>query len=500
MNISHTSLSNSITEQIIQKERNDFHEHRLKQSLDTADYVIKYNNIVSILTSHSESTVGFSRNYIINPINRYADDRLGSTVDALSKIEFLLQSFQLIAAGTSLIFRHHFLSNSEQLLQLLEKSIKDKDDINIQMSLAQLKGKINSEKTKLMEDAKKYGISTGSSLPSTTSTILDLAEKSTSASSLILGWTGGVISALVDGYELNNADKTLTRHKKFCEKIERIAKERCLPEDPKQVLSDREKLKNQLRELAVEKHRQLGKYLEFEHTKRKAKFVVSTLLSLSLLALQTAAIVVAIGSFILIPQFALLGASIVFIAVGAYYWATNRPNLFKATVANYFHSTYYSIRNYITVWLLARAKLEFMDLNSQRIDWLARQSLSPQTAEKEALVQHESKHEALKKEIEQLEKDASYWRSKQDTIKADLLNAEFADMNRGNDARFWNMHKLISTIKEQINNFNNEDKDELKNILGLDLDELNENSSEIEFRDRLLGSHLGTSEVDLKDL
>lgn len=478
--------------------------HQTVHSLENADFAKQNKQLASSFITIGSVNVDFTKEEFIEPLQLFEkagidiDDHIEEVAHKLVTAELALKSFEGIITGASLLFRRQFLSDAEQLHQLLDEKIKDEKDLpeEVQKSLAALKKKIIEEKVKLAEDAKKFGMSTGSYLPSAASTILAIADKSTRVSGVVLGWTGGVVSTLVAGYELKKAGEERALHTKFRDNIENLAKNRQLPANPAQVLEEREKLKGQLKTMTLEKHQSIDKYLQFSLIHRKAKFFVMTFLSMAYLALQTAALVAAVGAFILVPQFALLGASIVFLAVGAYYWASNRPNLFKAMVSTCLHTSYYSIRNSITLWKLGRAKLELMEHTAQHINLLARQRLG-EPIEIDVLAVFRSKHEELKEAVELLKVDAGHWKEMQDNIKAELLGAELADLNRSNAGRLLELQELILAIKSQFGNFSEEDKKELKEVLGLDLDGLNKNSSDMDFRERVLNSHLGISEDDL---
>lgn len=428
------------------------------------------------------------------------------TIDAhLLNIELVLRGLQGVSEGVILIVRHQYLSESKRFLELLRlKSMElrpgSNEIIQLDAYLKALDEKIKKEEIFFERAMKDYAISNAGYLPTAVGTVWNLCSKMSPVAGTALGWVGGVVSSGIYFYEKNKAAQSIVVHEKFFGDIQKLAEKHAKALPPKTddvTFAKRKELKDKLKELTLTKHQKVDDYLHFSLFKKSARFYVASFLTAAYLALQTAAIFVAIGSFILFPQFALLGLFVGFLAVGIYYWASNRPNLFRELILTSMKSMYYTIGNALDSWQLQRSKMRLLKHTASHIDLMASQLRDGKKVSVEQIAKFTNDHNAIKKSVETLETLVKYWTTKKHEVHTRLMDAELADMNRATSHKTLNVKTIVGQIKSVYSFLTEHDKTELKDVVGLDLKNLGKEPSTTQIQERLLTSYLGMDEDDL---
>lgn len=429
-------------------------------------------------------------------------DNLEKADTALFSAELMLRVFRGTSLGSLLIFKHKYIQQVEKFLSLLiEKSkLLPPDSVQAKQMdsyIEELKEKIKVEKIHLEHAAKKLGVTITGYVPGAVSALWELCAHIPPVASVALVSATSVASIGVSFYEKYKAEKALSLHQEWSESVKKLSEKhsKSIPDRIDVTYEKRKELKTRLKELTLKKHETVEKYLKFSSLKRNIDFFGSTLLTLAIMSAAIVGAFVSVGMLIVFPQFVLLGFALALVAIGTYYWATNRPNLFVELLKTSMKSLYYSIGNAIDTWKLQKAKVKLLKVTSQRIDSFAEVLKQRKKIGKSELEIFSKEHQELKKRVETLESDVKYWDGKRSEIQTRLLDAELADIARNSKVKTLDVKTIIADISNAYKFLTVKDKEELKEVVGLDL-ELGNNPTNTAIQHRLLDSYLGIDEEE----
>lgn len=427
--------------------------------------------------------------------------------------DLFFQGLRGVGQGTSLLYKQLCIRNAEQIQRLLETGLKSNLPVlereQLEKNIQVLEVRIEQEKRILKEEALVFGASTLGSVTRSVKTTWSLCGTVTPKIAAGLGWVSGVALAGALYYDMSTAEQASNLHSNWFQKwshehtkLKQLIQKR-YARDPKIPSLERmkvESVKAQLHKVTKIKQESIKHFLKFRFETKEADFFVSTLLLFGLAAIQTIALVGAVGFLVLFPYLGLVVGGMALMAVGAHYWYTNRPNMFKELFKTYFQSTYYNIRHAIDDWLLQSKKIKLIEHQAEVIGIVAKHRFTGKVSpEAESLAKKYSlKRQALEKQFLALDEKVKYWKNKQLEIKERLLNAELADLKMRTDPRkdHLNVNAIVESIASTLPNMTDDDKQELQKSLNLNLNGI-EADSHAQIRERIFDSFLGMGEDEL---
>lgn len=487
---------------------------KTENSLAKVDVAKKGETAVFSIVGMPIRHIAMAQDHLINPLTLLedfgisVDDRLEAVTNTVLNIELVLRAFRGISVGSLLIFKYQHLKEAKNFHKILKEKSEQMAPESSQAKqmaayLKALDEKIKLEEIALKHASTKYAVTVSGYLPTAAYTAWNLIEATSPAVTTYLIAGGVLASTGIHYYEKHKAEKGLSLHTKWKQDVQALAEKhaKAIPEKLDETLAKRTELKSRLKELTLKKHKTISDFLKFDVIKKNIQFYGSAILSAAIIAAMVTGLFISVGLLIAFPQLALLALTVGLIAAGIGYWAANRPNLFKALILTSVKSLYYSMGNAIDAWKLQHAKVKLLELNSQRITLFANQMRQGKKIDVAEIEKFNEEHDKLKKRVETLEDNVKYWAEKQQEVHVRLFNAELADLNRLEPKKALDLTTLVADVKSLYKYLTDQDKTELKDVVGLDLEKLDKEPTDSAIKERLLSSYLGTREDEhIKDL